>query len=54
LAPATKGRWAAFTAPTLVVASGKDDSEYMNTAQHWPTLENPETFNVAALRFLAG
>jgi 2-hydroxy-6-oxonona-2,4-dienedioate hydrolase len=26
-------QWAAIAAPTLVVASGKDHSEYMNTAQ---------------------
>jgi 2-hydroxy-6-oxonona-2,4-dienedioate hydrolase len=65
-------QWAAIAAPTLVVASGKGHSEYMNTAQqvarlipdseivemaqvrHWPAVEDPDTFNAAALPFLRG
>jgi 2-hydroxy-6-oxonona-2,4-dienedioate hydrolase len=44
-------RWAAITAPTLVVAYGKDHSEYMNTAQQVARLiPNSETVEMAQVR----
>jgi 2-hydroxy-6-oxonona-2,4-dienedioate hydrolase len=44
-------QWAAIAAPTLVVASGKDHSEYMNTAQQVARLiPNSETIEMAQVR----
>jgi pimeloyl-ACP methyl ester carboxylesterase len=44
-------QWAAIAAPTLVVASGKDHSEYMNTAQQVARLiPNSETVEMAQVR----
>ncbi|GAA4658346.1 alpha/beta fold hydrolase [Gordonia humi] len=63
--------WTTITAPTMVVASGKDHGEYQSTAhivaglipnsevfampevRHWPHFEDPDSFNPAALEFLA-
>jgi pimeloyl-ACP methyl ester carboxylesterase/catechol 2,3-dioxygenase-like lactoylglutathione lyase family enzyme len=68
----TEADWSAITAPTLVVASGQDHSEYETTARrvaglipgaevlempsvrHWPHFEDPDLFNAATIRFLAG
>jgi 2-hydroxy-6-oxonona-2,4-dienedioate hydrolase len=67
----TEDEWRQISAPTLVVASGKDHGEYQSTARqvaglipdsqvfempnvrHWPHFEDPESFNPAALAFLA-
>ncbi|WP_067662926.1 alpha/beta fold hydrolase [Nocardia miyunensis] len=64
-------KWANITAPTMIVASGKDHGEYQSTARtvarlipnseifemadvrHWPHFEDPDSFNPAALAFLA-
>ncbi|WP_330256196.1 alpha/beta hydrolase [Nocardia sp. NBC_00565] len=64
-------KWATITAPTMIVASGKDHGEYQSTARtvarlipnseifemadvrHWPHFEDPDSFNPAALTFLA-
>ncbi|MFF3574832.1 alpha/beta fold hydrolase [Nocardia jiangxiensis] len=64
-------KWASITAPTMIVASGKDHGEYQSTARtvarlipnseifemadvrHWPHFEDPDSFNPAALTFLA-
>jgi 2-hydroxy-6-oxonona-2,4-dienedioate hydrolase len=44
-------QWSAIAAPTLVVASGKDHSEYMNTAQQVARLiPNSETVEMAQVR----
>jgi len=47
----TQEQWAAIAAPTLVVASGKDHSEYMNTAQQVARLiPNSTTVEMAQVR----
>lgn len=67
----TPEQWRTISAPTMIVASGKDHGEYQSTARqtadlipnseifempevrHWPHFEDPESFNPAAVAFLA-